>query len=128
MSRFVLCLSFLSIAAFALSLAGCGAPSDSPPSSEPASSGLEAAQDHGDHAGHAHTEEGPYASTLAELSEADRALAEKQQVCPVTGEPLGSMGKPYKVTVKGREVLLCCQGCETAIQGNPDEYLGKLPE
>jgi hypothetical protein len=63
---------------------------------------------------------------LAELSEADRALAEKQKVCPVSGELLGSMGKPVKVTVKGRTVFLCCSGCEAAINKDPDKYLAKL--
>jgi YHS domain-containing protein len=63
---------------------------------------------------------------LAELPEADRALAEKQKVCPVSGEPLGSMGKPVKITVKGKTVFLCCSGCEPAIKKDPDKYLAKL--
>lgn len=53
-------------------------------------------------------------------------LAEKQRICPVTGERLGSMGKPYKVRVKGRDVLLCCQGCEAQFMRDPDKYLAKL--
>jgi YHS domain-containing protein len=65
---------------------------------------------------------------LAKLSSEDRALAENQEVCPVSGQPLGSMGTPYKVTVQGREVLLCCPGCETKIKGDPEKYLAKLPE
>jgi len=63
---------------------------------------------------------------IAELSEADRALAEKQKVCPVSGEPLGSMGKPVKVEVKGRTVFLCCGGCEAELKKDPDKYLAKL--
>jgi len=63
---------------------------------------------------------------LAALPEADRALAEKQKVCPVSGEPLGSMGKPVKVEVKGRTVFLCCEGCEPALKKDPDKYLAKL--
>jgi len=63
---------------------------------------------------------------LAELSEADRALAEKQKVCPVSGGPLGSMGKPVKITVKGKTVFLCCAGCEPEIKKDPDKYLAKL--
>ncbi len=55
-----------------------------------------------------------------------RTLAEKQQICPVTGQRLGSMGKPYKVRIKGREVLLCCQGCEARLIRDPDKYLAKL--
>jgi YHS domain-containing protein len=44
----------------------------------------------------------------------------------VSGEPLGSMGKPYKVTVKGRTFFLCCEGCEAELQAHPDKYLKKL--
>ena len=63
---------------------------------------------------------------LAELSEADRALALKQNVCPVSGESLGSMGKPVKVEVKGRTVFLCCDGCEAELKKEPDKFLAKL--
>ncbi|MCY2995825.1 MAG: hypothetical protein NTY19_49450 [Planctomycetota bacterium] len=63
---------------------------------------------------------------LAALSEADRAAAEKQRVCPVTDKPLGTMGKPYKVQVKGQTVFLCCDGCEEELQKDPDKYLTKL--
>lgn len=63
---------------------------------------------------------------LSELSETDRAAALAQKVCPVTDKPLGSMGKPPKVTVEGREVFLCCAGCEEEIKSNPEKYLAKL--
>ena len=63
---------------------------------------------------------------LAALSEADRAAAEKQQVCPVTDKPLDAMGKPYKVEVKGQSVFLCCDGCEEQLKKDPDKYLAKL--
>ncbi|MBN2475254.1 MAG: hypothetical protein JXB62_11635 [Pirellulales bacterium] len=63
---------------------------------------------------------------LAELSPEDLALAQKQAVCPVSGAKLGSMGKPYKVAVQGRDVLLCCQGCEAELQADADKYLAKL--
>lgn len=63
---------------------------------------------------------------LAELPEADRILAVKQKICPVTGEALGSMGKPTKVEIKGRTVFLCCDGCEADLKKDPDKYLAKL--
>ena len=69
-----------------------------------------------------------YADELAALSPEDRALAERQEICPVSGQPLGSMGTPVKVTVEGRDVLLCCQGCAPAIEADPEKYLAKLPE
>lgn len=66
------------------------------------------------------------AKALSQLSPEDRAAAEKQKVCPVTDEPLGSMGKPVKVTVKDRDVYLCCEGCRETIEGDPDKFLAKL--
>lgn len=38
-----------------------------------------------------------------------------QEICPISGQKLGSMGDPVKVTVgeSQEEVYLCCQGCMT---------------
>lgn len=66
------------------------------------------------------------AKAMGQLSAEDRTAAEKQKVCPVTDEPLGSMGKPIKVTVKDRDVYLCCEGCRETIEGDPDKFLAKL--
>lgn len=63
---------------------------------------------------------------LAKLPPQDRALAEKQKTCPVTDAPLGSMGVPYKVTLKGQTVFLCCAGCEEELNAQADKYLAKL--
>jgi len=63
---------------------------------------------------------------LAKLPPEERLLAQRQKVCPVTGAPLGSMGLPFKVTVKGRMVFLCCGGCEEKLKRNVDKYLAKL--
>jgi hypothetical protein len=46
--------------------------------------------------------------------------------CPVTGEPLGSMGPPVKVIVQGQPVFLCCAGCEMEAQEHAEETLKKL--
>ena len=70
--------------------------------------------------------EGDPAVGLAQLDPADRKLAEKQKFCPVSGALLGSMDKPYKVTVKGRTFFLCCDGCEADVKANPDKFLKKL--
>jgi YHS domain-containing protein len=61
------------------------------------------------------------------LSPADRDLAAKQKICPVTGEPLGSMGTPMRVVLGGKTVFLCCKGCEPELRQNPAKYLAKLP-
>lgn len=38
-----------------------------------------------------------------------------QQICPISGQKLGSMGDPVKVSVgeSKEEVYLCCKGCMT---------------
>ncbi|OHB80624.1 MAG: hypothetical protein A2V98_01125 [Planctomycetes bacterium RBG_16_64_12] len=121
-------LSSLAVLVFALGLTGCpsGGGSDQP-ASPPQVGGT------GEHAGHEHAEHTEAMSAgsdvqaaLAKLSEEDRALAAAQKTCPVSDEPLGSMGTPVKVTVKGRDVFLCCPGCEGEIKADPDKYLAKL--
>jgi Cu(I)/Ag(I) efflux system membrane fusion protein len=66
------------------------------------------------------------AEGLKELSPEDRAAAEKQRICPVSGEPLGAMGKPYKIVVDGRTVFLCCPGCEEQFRKDPEKYFAKM--
>lgn len=55
----------------------------------------------------------------------EQAIAD-QKICLVSGKPLGSMGSPIKVNVKGQDVFVCCKGCVTALQENPQKYLAKL--
>lgn len=72
------------------------------------------------------TSTGGEAEGLAALSPEDRALAEKQGTCPVSGEPLGEMGTPVKVEVDGKVVFLCCDHCRGKFDENPQEYLAKI--
>ncbi|MEZ5940243.1 MAG: hypothetical protein R3C18_02550 [Planctomycetaceae bacterium] len=60
---------------------------------------------------------------VAQLSPADQVAALQQRTCPVTQEPLGSMGKPIRVSVAGRSIFVCCEGCVSALQRNPQKYL-----
>ena len=73
-----------------------------------------------------HASNGKMLEGLALLTQAERTQAEEQRICPVSNEPLGSMGKPPKVTIDGRDVYLCCAGCEQELRENPDKYLAKL--
>ncbi len=67
------------------------------------------------------------AANLAKLSDEDRAAAEKQKVCPVSDEALGSMGAPVKIELAdGRSAFICCAGCEQQLRDEPDKYLAKL--
>ncbi len=89
------------------------------------------AHDEGD--GHEHAEGDDHASagseieaSFASLSEADRAAATAQKICPVSGEALGAMGTPIKMTVKGRDIFICCGGCKGKVEADPDKYLAML--
>lgn len=50
------------------------------------------------------------------------------EVCPVSGEKLGSMGDPVTLKHEGREVRFCCAGCEPAFRKDPRTYLQKIDE
>lgn len=43
--------------------------------------------------------------------------------CVVSKEPLGTMGKPVKVTHDGTEVYLCCKSCIKKFQKDPAKYV-----
>ena len=67
-------------------------------------------------------------ANIAKLPEADRKIALEQKICPVENEPLGSMGVPVKITLKGQPVFLCCGGCKEAAQKDPEDTLKKVAE
>jgi uncharacterized protein (TIGR03000 family) len=69
------------------------------------------------------------AAALAELPEEDRKLATEQRVCVVQSQtPLGAMGPPLKMTLKGQPVFLCCEDCAEKARKDPDKTLAKLKE
>jgi hypothetical protein len=47
-------------------------------------------------------------------------------VCLVSDEKLGDMGEPHVITYKGREIKLCCDGCEKDFRKEPQKFLAKL--
>ena len=57
------------------------------------------------------------------MSNEDRLLAEKQEVCFVGGEALGSMGAPQKPDVDGTAIFICCRACEREILTNKEKYI-----
>ena len=119
---------------FAAGLFGCGdaSSSDQTASSQAGNGSETEPAGHADegHAGHGDHEDQGDAETikesLAQLSDEDRAAAEKQKDCPVSGESLGSMGKPIKMTVKDTDVWICCPACKDKLTGDPETYLAKL--
>lgn len=64
---------------------------------------------------------------FSKLNAADRVLAIAQKTCPVTKKPLGSMGTPIKLTVAGKSVFVCCDGCIETLQSKPEKYMKPAP-
>ena len=141
MGRYGLKVAGIAGVVAAVGLMGCGArstPTATPKNPQTSTTKTQDDADghhggHGDHSGHgdhaSHEGHGDMAKMkegLAKLSEADRASAEKQHICPVTGEMLGTMGQPIKLTVNDHDVWICCDGCRKSIESNPDKYLAKL--
>ena len=67
-------------------------------------------------------------TNLAKLSQEDRELVEAQKLCPISGEPLGGMAVPVKVTIGDQPVFLCCKSCKTEAVGDADKTLAKVEE
>jgi hypothetical protein len=63
---------------------------------------------------------------VEKLPPSDKEIALAQVVCPVSGEHLGSMGKPEKVTAEGKTFLICCKGCTEDITKDPKAVVAKL--
>ena len=126
---------YSAIVALSLGLYGCGEPegveletSSSPPAM------ADGSDTHIDHSPdeHGQSDDGGLSDMekmkveLAKLSPEDAASAEKQHICPVTEEMLGTMGAPVKVDVNGQDIWICCEGCRKRLLENPSEYLSKL--
>jgi len=45
------------------------------------------------------------------------------KTCPVSGEKLGEMGKPFTFTYKDQEVKLCCKSCKKDFDKDPAKYI-----
>ena len=123
-------ISLAAIAVIAFALSGCSSTStDATGSNVPAASDGKGDHDHGEHAQHGddgQTDMEKMKAELAKLSPEDAASAEKQHICPVSGEMLGTMGAPEKVDVNGQQVWICCDSCKDRLLEKPDEYLAKL--
>ena len=47
------------------------------------------------------------------------------ELCPVSGRPIGSMGEGVISVYEGKAYQLCCVGCVKVFQKEPDKYLKK---
>jgi len=72
----------------------------------------------------------PLAGVAADANSADATppKPDKLTTCPVSGEKLGEMGKPYVFTYQGQEVKLCCSGCKKDFDKDPAKYIKKIQD
>lgn len=72
----------------------------------------------------------PYLSALVALlaltacSEAGKPYP--LDTCIVSGEKLGSMGKPHVIVKDGQQVKFCCAGCEDDFNKEPEKFLKEI--
>jgi hypothetical protein len=70
----------------------------------------------------------------ANMAKLDKAAIDQQskdyplEVCPLSGEKLGSMGDPIEVVVAGRLVRLCCEGCVNKLARDPSGAITKIDQ
>ena len=50
------------------------------------------------------------------------------KTCLVSGNELGSMGKPVTKVYENQEIKLCCKPCIKKFEANQAKYLAKLPK
>jgi YHS domain-containing protein len=68
------------------------------------------------------------------IKQIDHKIIEQQlprypmRMCPVSGDPLGSKGKPVNYVHNNRLVRLCCSECVKAFKEDPGKYVGMLDE
>ncbi len=101
-------------------------------SMRPAMNSMARADTHSNHAGHQNHGEGhgtvqsQPSTAVAKATSADQPAIERQRVCPVTGSALNEDGMPLKVSVGGRSLFVCCQGCVDTVLKDPDVYFRKV--
>ena len=67
-------------------------------------------------------------SADAKTDDASKITPYTLKTCPVSGEKLGEMGKPYVFTNDTREIKLCCKDCLKDFKKDPKKYVKKIEE
>jgi hypothetical protein len=74
---------------------------------------------------HGQANHGGHASQGGHASRRPAPAAFPVEVCVVSGEKLGSMGKPVTVQHQGRTIPLCCKGCVDEFKEDPAKFTAK---
>jgi len=56
----------------------------------------------------------------------DQPKPDNLTTCPVSGDKLGEMGKPFVFVYQGQEVKLCCKDCKKDFDKDPAKYIQKI--
>ena len=107
-------LSALSLLGLVVWFSGCGREGGPAPASPPAAAKPAAAS------------EGDPAEGLKQLDAADRKLAEKQKVCPVSGELSARWASPTRSWSKAAPSSSAVTAAKPELKAHPDKYLKKL--
>ena len=70
----------------------------------------------------------PFASLAADAKTEAKPKPDHLTTCPVSGDKLGEMGKPFVFEYKGQEVKLCCKDCKAKFDKEPAKYIKKIEE
>ena len=65
-------------------------------------------------------------NNIAKLTPADQLFVKQQVLCPITMEPLGSMGIPLKVSIGNDLVFVCCAACKKSVLKEPEKILEQV--
>lgn len=66
------------------------------------------------------------AAVAAHAEDKKAPVPDKLTTCPVSGDKLGEMSKPFVFEYKGREVKLCCKDCKKDFDKDPDKFMKKI--
>ncbi len=69
---------------------------------------------------------GSFSANAAEGADVPATKPYPLTVCVVSGEKLGTMGKPFVHHVEGREVQFCCKACLKEFNKDTQKFLKKL--
>ena len=68
----------------------------------------------------------PFACRADDTNSVAPAKPDLLVTCPVSGDKLGEMGKPYVFVYQGQEIKLCCSGCKKDFDKDPAKYVAKI--
>lgn len=62
----------------------------------------------------------------AEVASGSGGKPYPKTTCIVSGEKLGSMGKPFVFDYQGQEIKMCCKGCKPEFDADPAKFISQI--